>query len=413
MAHIDAALNVSPGDRYKEVDLKAGPERDRLEELACRLTAGLDRLGEQARALYDHVAKEIANEPSIGVKEGSRGPVECLTDGAGDAAAKSRLLRTLLRLRGIPARTMVGVMLSRGPQQVPHHWVEAWLHERWVPMCAFHRHFGKVPSTYLVFCAAELPLVRGKQVKDLEYAFVVERVKEGEHVETQVSWPRRFFRTASLYMLPPAEQRLVKFLLLLPVAALIVCVFRNLIGLISFGTFAPALLGLAFRDLATLPGIVIFLTILLAGWLMRRVLDRYHLLQVPRIALMLCLVVITLIGVITLANRFSLPATRYISLFPLIILTGMIERFWTLEAEDGMLASFRTLLTTLFISGTIAVVLSLHVLTQHLFRYPETLGLVMAVLLLIGRYTGYRLMELFRFKDFVVPPPPTELKLAE
>jgi hypothetical protein len=29
----------------------------------------------------------------------------------------------------------------------------------------------------------------------------------------------------------------------------------------------------------------------------------------------------------------------------------------------------------------------------------------MAMQLLIGRYTGYRLMELFRFRDFIAAPP--------
>ena len=97
-------------------------------------------------------------------------------------------------------------------------------------------------------------------------------------------------------MLSPTDQRLVEFLLLLPVAALIVCVFRNVIGLTSFGTFAPALLGLAFRELHSLPGILVFVCIVLIGWLMRRVLNHYHLLQVPRIAFMLSLVVVVLIG---------------------------------------------------------------------------------------------------------------------
>jgi hypothetical protein len=118
-------------------------------------------------------------------------------------------------------------------------------------------------------------------------------------------------------------------------------------------------------------------------------------------------VVLVMIG-----NRYSMPATRYISLFPMVILTGMIERFWTLETEDGTLASFKTLLITLGVSATIALVLSIRPLSQHLFRYPETLGLVMACQLLIGRYTGYRLMELFRFRDFVVPPPRSGIKLA-
>ena len=44
----------------------------------------------------------------------------------------------------------------------------------------------------------------------------------------------------SFHDLAPPEQRLVEFLLLVPIAALIVCVWRNIIGIVSFGTFAPA-----------------------------------------------------------------------------------------------------------------------------------------------------------------------------
>src|SRR5438876_7227276 len=96
-------------------------------------------------------------------------------------------------------------------------------------------------------------------------------------------------------MLPPAEQQLVEFLLLFPIAALIICIYRNVIGLHTFGTFAPALVGLAFRDLHTPLGVLVFVSIVLIGWLMRRVLDHYHLLQTPRVAVMLSLVVVLLI----------------------------------------------------------------------------------------------------------------------
>jgi hypothetical protein len=406
------SASTPPRGRYLDAEPRTGPERERLSALACQLTEGHDKLGDRARALFDYVKKEITNEPSVEEPHDNVGAVQCLADGAGDAAAKSRLLVTLLRLSNIPARIVTGIVLSRGPRQSAHRWVEAWVHERWVPMCPFNHHFGHIPPSYLVFTVGDLPLVRGKQVRDLDFGYLVERVKEGEHVEADVSWPRRFFRSVSLYMLPPAEQRLAKFLLLLPVAALIVCIFRNVIGIVTFGTFAPALLGLAFRDVASLPGILVFLLILLVGWLMRRVLNRYHLLQVPRIALLLTLVVTVLLVVIVLANHFSMPATRYISLFPMIILTGMIERFWTLEEEDGTVASFKRLLTTLGVSAILALILSIPALSRQLFRYPETLGLVMAALLLIGRYTGYRLSELFRFRDFLRPPAPGPLKIA-
>ena len=127
---------------------------------------------------------------------------------------------------------------------------------------------------------------------------------------------KRLFMNLSLFALPPAERRLVEFLLLLPIAALIICIFRNIIGLSSFGTFAPALIGLAFHDLHSLPGILVFVTILLIGWLMRRVLDHYHLLQVPRMAMMLTLIMIVLIAAVVAANATERPQRATSRCFP-------------------------------------------------------------------------------------------------
>ena len=377
-----------------------GLDAEELSALARRLIAGQERPADRAEALFRYVEQEITKEPSVPGQPISA--AECLRSASGDAGGKSRLLVALLRNRGIPARMVNGLILSAGPEQRPHHWVEAWVDDRWLAMCPFYHHLGGVPGSYLVFNFGDQPLVRGRHVSDLEYAYLVERVAPEELLDARDrSGVRRALMAVSLFMLPPTEQRLVEFLLLLPVAALIVCVFRNVIGLTSFGTFAPALVGLAFRDLHSLPGMLVFVAILLVGWLLRRGLDYYHLLQVPRVAFMLSLVVVLLIGAIVAANLGEMPATKYVPLFPMIILTGMIERFWALEAEDSTGASFKTLLVTIAISATIALVLSVRALVTHLFRYPETLGLIMAAQLLLGRYTGYRLTELFRFRDFL------------
>jgi hypothetical protein len=37
---------------------------------------------------------------------------------------------------------------------------------------------------------------------------------------------------------------------------------------------------------------------------------------------------------------------------------------------------------------------------RFLFAYPEAHLITIAVLILMGRYTGYRLSELLRFRDF-------------
>lgn len=211
-----------------------------------------------------------------------------------------------------------------------------------------------------------------------------------------------FWRTLSLYSLHPAEQHVVKFLLLLPVAALIVSVFRTVIGTFTYGTFGPALLGLAFLNFRALPwGLTIFVLTVLIGWLMRHLLDRYHLLLVPRSAILLTLVCGFLIFVIVVASHQQVAATQFIALFPLVILTHLVERFWTIEAEDGTAASIRTLIGTLVVATVVSLSLGFDAVGNWLLRYPETLGLVVAAQFLLGRYTGYRLTELYRFHELI------------
>src|SRR5262249_53939160 len=158
------------------------------------------------------------------------------------------------------------------------------------PMCPFYRYCGRVPATYLVFGFGDMLMVRGHNLHELDYACLIERKGPDEGAPAEdPSALHRLLTQLSLYNLPPAEHHLVEFLLLLPVAALVICVFRNLVGLGSFGTFAPALVGLAFRELRSMPGILVFVSIVLIGWGMRRILDKYHLLQVPRTAVLLSL----------------------------------------------------------------------------------------------------------------------------
>lgn len=369
-----------------------------ITDTAREQAAGLEQTVDQVRALFTFVDRQIAREPGAGAHRSDA--LECLRRGRGDALAKSRLLVALLRNRGIPARLVWGLILQKNSEQKAHAWVEAWVDDYWMPLCPHHHHCGNVPGTYLVFGHGDGALVRGTNVADLDYSCLVEQLPRSAPGE-EASLLRRAFRAVSLYSLPPGEWRLVEFLLLLPVAALMICVFRNVIGMPSFGTFTPALIGLAFREWDSLPGLGVFVGILLVGWGLRRLLDRYHLLQVPRTAFMLSLVIVLLIGAIVVANWREVPATRYISLFPMVILTGMIERFWTLETEDGAWSSFRTLLSTLTVAVCISLVLSVPALARHLIRYPETLGIIMAAQLLLGRYTGYRLSELIRFRDLL------------
>lgn len=355
---------------------------------------------ELVRAFFDHVAGLPTWEPN----GGNGGALACLQQGGGDAAGKARLLVALCRSRGVPARIVSGLVFTSGREQKPHTWAEAWVEDRWLPACPTFGYFGEreFPEEMLVLAVGDAELVRSRGAR-LRSRYLVEHVATAAGQHRASAAARSFFRKLSLVYLRPVEQHVVKFLLLLPAAALIVSFFRIMIGVPTFGTFGPALLGLAFLDLRALPfGLTVFVLTLLLGWGLRRLLDRFHLLLVARVAALLTLIVVFLIVGVALASRYGVPATQYVALFPLVILTHMVERFWTLEAEDSTTASFKTLLSTVLVTVVISLALCWDGVARWLFHYPETLGLVLAGQLLLGRYTGYRLSELYRFHDLII-----------
>jgi hypothetical protein len=405
---------VAMADSTKELDaeptgqtsLQATPaiERDdpEIDLLARHLAEGLaDKPGDFARLCYDHV-RQLDDEPFSTLRTAK----ETLRVGGAGSAGKSRLVVALLRNRGIPARVLTGLLLTADQEPRLHYWVEAWIEHKWFPIDPTQRHFGPVnwPQNYLILQLDDEPLLRGiKDRQAIQFGFRAENLQNVDSEEHEgAAILGRLWQHLTLHGLRPQEQHLVRFLLLLPLAALLVSLFRTVIGIPTFGTFTPALLGLAFLDMKALPvGLPIFVILILVGWGMRHLLDRFHLLQVPRASALLTLIVMLLLVLTFVANRFGLAVSQYTALYPLVILTHLVERFWTMEMEDGAYHSFRTLLGTMLVSVTTSVVLSPKILSDWMFRYPETLGVVLAVLLLLGRYTGYRLAELYRFGDLV------------
>jgi transglutaminase-like putative cysteine protease len=358
---------------------------------------------DKVRALFTYVAGLPAKEAPA-----SQTAVAALR--GGNDSGKSRLLVALCRNRGIPARLIGGLILAGGGQQKMHRWAEAWVDGKWLPMCPTNGYFGTdaFPENYVVLRVNDGPAVATHGAR-YHYTFTVQNWRgDGTGALAQPpSAAKTFWRDLSLFSLRPAEQHVVKFLLLLPLAALIVSFVRTVIGIPTFGTFAPALIGLMFVDLKSLTwGMPIFIVTVLVGWGIRRLLNRFYLLQVPRVSAMLTLIVVFLLTMIVIASKLGVPTTQYVALLPLVILTHLVERFWTVEAEDGTAASFRTLLGTLAVAVVISLALAPEPVSAWMFRYPETLGVVLAAQILLGRYTGYRLTELYRFEDLIREAPP-------
>jgi hypothetical protein len=206
------------------------------------------------------------------------------------------------------------------------------------------------------------------------------------------------FLNFSIHSLPIEEQAMFKTILLMPVGALIVCILRILVGIRTSGTFMPVLIALAFIQTSLVTGLVGFLLVVSAGLFIRSYLSRLNLLLVARITAVI-ISVIMIIGVFSvLSYKIGLTEGLKITFFPMIILSWTIERMSILWEEEGgrevMIQGGGSLLTAVLAYWAMS-----DPWIRHLtFNFIGVQFVVLALVLMIGSYTGYRVLELHRFR---------------
>ena len=76
-----------------------------------------------------------------------------------------------------------------------------------------------------------------------------------------------------------------------------------------------------------------------------------------------------------------------------------IERFFIIIEESGVRQALVTAGGSVAVSAVTYGIISWEPLQMTFFVYPELILTVAALQILLGRYTGYRVSELFRFRS--------------
>lgn len=336
------------------------------------------------RRIYDFVRGQVRYES----EKGSKDARETLKKLEADCGGKARLFVAFSRAAGIPSRIVGGLILSGGQKQTTHVWAENYLGGQWIPFDVVNDNYASIPNHYLELYRGDYFLVKHIGVEKFEYFFVInpEKVPPVDN-----PW--------SLYVLPLHFQNLVKVLLLIPVGTVVVSFCRTVIGVPTFGTFAPVLLALSFEEVSVSTGLACLGGIIFFGCLLRKVLDLLRILVIPRLSIIVTMVVIFVLAMMVVGFHYGNQKILYITLFPLIIMTWTIERFSVIQIEDGTQSAIKTSLGTAFVAIATYYVIGLRSLRTYLFAFPELLFSIMAILLVMGRYTGIRLTEIWRFRE--------------
>lgn len=196
----------------------------------------------------------------------------------------------------------------------------------------------------------------------------------------------------------------VALLLVLPIIATLVAIFRQVIGIKAFGIYTPSIFTfalLAFDPNGLKYGIAIFALILLVGMITRYLLRRFRLLYLPRVAITLSIVSLSVLGMLALGGSYQRTGLASVSIFPLLIMITLVEKFVATQIEKGTRTALLLAVETLFISIVGYFLVRWHALIVTLLVYPWLVFLTFIINFALGKWPGLRLTEYFRFRKII------------
>ena len=310
-------------------------------------------------------------------------------------------IQQVLIFAGIPAHPVRGIQLEDGRRrQTLSVLLEVYNGSDWVIFNPADATSG-LPEDFYIWRRGDnavLTVIGGEKSR-LEFALVDNKLPLRTIVSMEEKSKKFALLDFSIYALPIEQQGIFKGLLLIPVAALVVVFMRVVVGISTSGTFMPILIALALIQTTLLVGLAMFLLVVGVGLWIRTYLSHLNLLLVARVASVVIVVILLMAVVAIVSYKLGIDQALTVTFFPTIILAWTIERMSILWEEEG---GHEVLVQG---SGSLSVAVLAYLVmsnryVEHLtFNFPELLITLLGVILLLGKYTGYRLSELYRFRE--------------
>lgn len=336
---------------------------------------------------------------------------------------KVRVIELLLSQAHVPIQRVHTLRLIRGTNQKPSMWIRSFIETngakrdanasngstkdrvkssagKWV---YFNPETGKkgLPDDRIIWWVGDDELLTVNNGSQAKVTFSIDNSElVAKSIISQMAEQKdaSSFITYSLYSLPIQVQETYSIMIMIPIGVLVILILRNIIGLQTLGTFTPVLIALAFRETGLGFGICLFTIIVALGLSVRSYLEHLKLQMLPRLSVVLTFVVILIAAISLFSHKLGLEQGLSVTLFPMVILTMTIERLSITWEERGGTTAFKVGIGTLFAASLAYLVMKVPPIVYFVFTFPGILLILVGFMLAMGRYRGYRLTELFRFK---------------
>ena len=211
--------------------------------------------------------------------------------------------------------------------------------------------------------------------------------------------PINFFPYAVAYAVKagvPANT--IILIMLLPLLATIVVIFRYIIGLSGIGLLVPIALSITLLATGFTTGFIILSVILISSYLSRLIFKRIRIMQMPKIVLSMFVVSVLIIAALTICAAFGIFDVRNLSIFPILLFILLSDRIVALFLERPIQETLATTGVTLVLGILGFTLLSWGALRSFILLYPELILLLIPLNIIIGRYFGLRVTEYIKFR---------------
>lgn len=372
-----------------------------IHQLALELSEGEERLLPVLENIFNYIM-DMDSKPF-------KGTTDALTAYRLQEAScngKSRLFVALTRNLGIPSRLVGGLILNPGTKRTSHQWLEIYIGGYWVPMDPLNGHFAGLPNNYLTLYKGDEVLFSHSRNIGFDYHFDIRRetITNPQIGRALRQGGQRRRNLVAMLINGGMSQDILQFLLVIPFAVVIVVLFKNVIGIKTYGTFLPALMAMAITGTGLSAGILAFSMVLFLTVILRYPLEKLGILHTPKLAIMMLGVILSLVSISALSVFFEwegFSALNSAAVFPIAILTITSERIALTIAEEGIGKSISIMAQTLIVVACCYLLIQSVALKALVLVFPELLFGALILNLWMGHWTGIRVMEFFRFRSIL------------
>lgn len=305
---------------------------------------------------------------------------EVISTGYANQQEKALLMVALSRNAGIPARLVTGFELKDDPSASRHYWAEFYHDSGWQAYYPGRSHKGSVPLNMVAFDKYNQGITSVSTGGDFVEEISIELDPVTFHGQdiSRGEW----YQVLIFDRLQMDSRQQLALLMLLPLGTLICSIIRQFLSFRSYGVFTPTMLALAFIYAeAGTTMLLLFITLLLVYF--GRPTFHMEMSRTPRLSIIFTLVATSMIAGVSLLDYFDIATDGQLILLPIVIITSLLDRFFSTIESSGYHTAFIRLVWTLILTISVLPVLQLEKLGLWILRYPEfhlfTLSLIIMI----------------------------------